>query len=201
MTLTRALRLSACCPLTDPGAMSVSSDPLVGGTHRHPSCLAAHCSPPRMLACRHGPSRCLAREVIATCVLHKYRNVSSNLQLRAPVGTHRYVLSLPSAVTKYRDLTAYSDSFCLRYNPNMRSTIITAVLALAYGITTAVGMAAPLTEGTDGSSQGQCAKLGDYCWVGGIEGPSCCDGLYCRSDTGILPPGVSSLLSSPLENQ
>lgn len=76
----------------------------------------------------------------------------------------------------------------------MCSTIVTAALALAlaYGITAVAAMAAPALASVDGSLHAQCGTVGDYCWVGGIERPPCCDGLFCFSDSGI-PSGVSDV--------
>ncbi|EPS93711.1 hypothetical protein FOMPIDRAFT_1055737 [Fomitopsis schrenkii] len=67
----------------------------------------------------------------------------------------------------------------------MRSTIITAALALAYGITATAAMAAPAPASVDGPLHEQyCAKVGDWCSVNGTEGPTCCDRLFCFSESG-----------------
>ena len=70
----------------------------------------------------------------------------------------------------------------------MRSAIITAVLALAYGIVGATAAAAPGTN----SGSDECLTFGWQCSVdGSIPTGECCEGLYCWSGQG-LPAGVSS---------
>lgn len=167
-----------------------------------PGLLEAYCWVVALLIGLHDQHEGVIHEVIPASNWYKYCNVTSiphqhrSLEL-APVlsgSPYHSPRELYQVITDPH--TSYLHSSTLSANiSNMRSAIITAVLALAYGITAATAAAAVATpsldsSGSGGSLEDQCVPVGWQCSPDGHPAPKCCPGLRCWSNDG-LPVGVS----------